>query len=134
MAQSVQLQWLDIREYIAEVATKDMKTAMKIAGKEGATYLKNTSPVNERGARKGRYAKGWRFTFEDSAGRKGDTYIYNATDWQLTHLLEDGHNVKNRFSNGRVIGWANGDQHISNAEGYVYGILDRSLRISRGLY
>ena len=131
--QSVQLQWIDIREYIAEVATKDMKTAMKIAGKEGATYLKNTSPVSNRGNRRGKYARGWRFKFEDGAGRTGETYIYNQTDWQLTHLLEDGHNVKNRFSNGRVIGWANGDGHISKAEGYVESILQRSLKVSRGL-
>lgn len=132
--QSVQLQWIDIREYIAEVAEKDMKTAMKIAGKEGATYLKNTSPVSDRGSRKGRYAKGWRFAFEEGVGRTGETYIYNQTDWQLTHLLEDGHNVKNRFSKGTVIGWANGDKHITRAEGYVADILQRSLRISRGLY
>lgn len=132
--QSVQLQWLDIREYIAEVATKNMKTAMNIAGKEGATYLRNSSPVSKSGPRKGKYAKGWRYAFEGGAGRTGEVYIYNQTDWQLTHLLEDGHNVINRFSNGSVIGWANGDGHISKAEGYVYGILDRSLRVSRGLY
>lgn len=133
MAESVQLQWLDIREYIAEVATTDMKTAMKIAGKEGAAYLKNTSPVSKNGRRKGRYARGWRFAFEDSAGRKGDTYIYNQTDWQLTHLLEDGHQTFNRYG-GPFGDGAKGDHHISNAEGYVYGILDRNLRISRGLY
>lgn len=132
--QSVQLQWIDIREYIAEVAEKNMKSAMKIAGNEGATYLKNTSPVSDRGNRKGKYARGWRSAFEEGAGRTGETYIYNQTDWQLTHLLEDGHNVKNRFSNGRIIGYAKGDKHISRAEGYVASILERSLRISRGLY
>ena len=132
--ESVQLQWVDIREYIAEVAQKDVKTAMKIAGKEGATFLKNNSPVAQNGRRKGRYARGWRFSFEEGAGRTGEVYIYNQTDWQLTHLLEDGHDIKNRFSKGAVIGHWNGDKHIAYAEGYVEGILQRSLRVSRGLY
>lgn len=130
--QSVQLQWLDIREYIAEVAKEDMFTAMKIAGKEGAAYLKNTSPVNDKGKRKGRYARGWRFSFEGGAGRTGEIYIYNHTDWQLTHLLEDGHQIYNRF--GGSYGTTRANKHISVAEGYVDGILQRSLRVSRGLY
>lgn len=131
---SVQLQWLDIREYIVEVATKDMKTAMNLAGKEGATYLRNISPKSSESPRRGRYAKGWRWSAESGAGRTGEVYIYNQTDWQLTHLLEDGHDVKNRFSRGSVIGWAGGDGHISKGEGYVESILERSLRVSRGLY
>ena len=132
--ESVQVQWIDIREYIAETAKKDMIAAMDMAGAEGAKYLRNTSPVSKGGAKRGRYSKGWRSTVESGAGRTGEVYIYNQTDWQLTHLLEDGHNVKNRFSRGRVIGWANCDGHISRAEGYVESILERSLRVSRGLY
>lgn len=130
--QSVQLQWLDIREYIAEVAEKDMKTAMKIAGKEGAAYLKNISPVDPNGKRKGKYARGWRFAFEEGAGRTGETYIYNATDWQLTHLLEDEHQIYNRY--GGSYGATRANKHISIAEGYVADILQRNLRVSRGLY
>lgn len=134
MSNSVQLQWLDIREYIAEVATENMLTAMKIAGKEGSKYLQNISPQNDGSPRKGKYAKGWRFSAEEGAGRTGEVYIYNQTDWQLTHLLEDGHDIKNRFGGGRVLGHWNGTKHIYYAEGYVAGLLDRNLRISRGLY
>lgn len=129
--QSVQLQWLDIREYIVEEAARDMKRGMSLAGKEGAKYLRSNSPVSKDAPRRGKYARGWRSTIEGGAGRTGEVYIYNQTDWQLTHLLEDGHSTLNRFG-GK--GYAAGDGHISRAEGYVESILERSLRVSRGLY
>lgn len=132
--ESVQIQWFDIREYIVEVAQDNMNVAMNIAAKEGAKFLRSTSPVSKESPRRGRYAKGWRYSSEGGAGRTGEVYIYNQTDWQLTHLLEDGHSIKNRFSGDRVIGSAGGTKHIAIAEGYVESLLERKLRVSRGLY
>ena len=63
-------------EIINEVVTR---------ANEGKSKLQSTSPKN-----KGKYAKGWRVKTN-----KGSNYInctiYNATDYQLTHLLEKGH-------------------------------------------
>lgn len=117
-----------------EVAQDNMNVAMNIAAKEGAKFLRSTSPVSKESPRRGRYAKGWRYSSEGGAGRTGEVYIYNQTDWQLTHLLEDGHSIKNRFSGDRVIGSAGGTKHIAIAEGYVESLLERKLRVSRGLY
>lgn len=57
--------------------------------KDGKKALEATSPKN-----KGKYAKGWRVKTT-----KGSNYIsctiHNATDYQLTHLLEKGHLTRN---------------------------------------
>ena len=57
--------------------------------KDGKKTLEATSPKN-----KGKYAKGWRVKTT-----KGSNYIsctiHNATDYQLTHLLEKGHLTRN---------------------------------------
>lgn len=48
---------------------------------EARRMLKKTSPKLT-----GDYSKGWAYR------KNGSAYVvYNKTDWQLTHLLEDGH-------------------------------------------
>lgn len=61
--------------------------------KEGASKLKRTSPK-----RTGKYSKGWRVKSISNLDYFSST-IYNATNWQLTHLLEKGHATRN---GGRV--------------------------------
>lgn len=66
------------------------KVAEKVA-KEGAQQLKTRSPKSPGG---GDYAKGWR------AKKVGTKWVvYNATNYQLTHLLEKGHA---KVNGGRV--------------------------------
>ena len=68
--------------------------AEKIA-KEGVKILKATSPRNKKAtASRGKYARGWRVKKDVS---KGSVHyiIHNATDYQLTHLLEKPHLKRN---------------------------------------
>lgn len=70
----------EIEEYTTEVSEK-IADIQKGLGKKGVNRLRETSPKLS-----GDYAKGWRLKTE-----KGAVIIHNATDYQLTHLLENGH-------------------------------------------
>lgn len=77
-----------LNEYSQDVQDGITKAAEDIA-KDGANELKAKSPK-----RTGKYSKGWRV---DKRSGKGfvHTTIYNATNWQLTHLLEKPHLLRN---------------------------------------
>ncbi len=68
---------LDVQESIQEEAEK--------VAKKGVNDLKVNSPK-----RTGKYAKGWRVKTIKGKGFVECT-IHNATNYQLTHLLEKGH-------------------------------------------
>lgn len=74
---------------------EELEAQAKKAAREAAKKLRETSPVQKvKGG--GAYAKGWR------AKKVGDAWVvHNATDYQLTHLLEKGHAKSN---GGRVPG------------------------------
>lgn len=89
---------LDINEilndYSHDIQDAITEEAQKIA-KEGQSKLKSTSPKNQKNTKsKGKYAKGWRVKTTKGRGFVNCT-IYNATDYQLTHLLENGHLTRN---------------------------------------
>lgn len=84
--------------YSSEIQ-KSVNEAVRSEAKELQKNLKRDSPKraggnerNKKGKRKkpGSYAKGWRV--RDEVAHDGvSNLVYNATDWQLTHLLEYGH-------------------------------------------
>ncbi|MCI6692505.1 MAG: HK97 gp10 family phage protein [Clostridium sp.] len=77
-----------LKEYSDEIEF-GMLTIRDGVTKKTAKNLKQTSPKKT-----GDYRKGWRVT--DIKGKK---IIHNKTDYQLTHLLENGHA---KVSGGRV--------------------------------
>ncbi len=79
-----------IKEYTQEVE-EGLEKAKEENAKDGAKKLKVTSPKKT-----GKYGKGWR------AKKIGNAWVvYNATDYQLTHLLEKGFA---KVGGGRVAG------------------------------
>ncbi|MEK4494494.1 HK97 gp10 family phage protein [Ureibacillus sp. FSL W8-0352] len=69
-----------LQQYTNDVVEQIEKSAKEI-GKEGVKKLKETSPK-----RTGEYADGWRLK------QTNEGYVmHNATHYQLTHLLENGH-------------------------------------------
>lgn len=72
-----------LQEYTQEIE-KGLEEAKKQVAKEGVRTLKSTSPKNT-----GNYAKGWRTSLDGSA-----QVIHNATRPSLTHLLENGHALR----------------------------------------
>lgn len=123
---SAQMQLSDIFDDVYTEVKNATEKAFLEEAKDTTKYLRQTSPKQKGGSRAGKYARGWRYSYE-----YGLAYVYNQTDWQLTHLLNDGHNVKNRWGGDRVLGHYAGDGHITEAEQRAQQQLP--LRISRGL-
>ena len=85
-----------LNDYSVDIQESIVKTAENVA-KKGADKLKQTSPK-----RTGKYSKGWRVKTSKGKGEVSST-IYNATNWQLTHLLEKPHLLRNgRLSTPKV--------------------------------
>jgi len=98
--------------------------ASEEVAEEAVKKLKSTSPVGT-GAWKGHYAHKWKVK---KVG--GKLVVYNEK-YQLTHLLENGHDV---VSHGRVVGHVQGQPHIKPVEEWVQEELPRKLEemIERG--
>lgn len=74
-----------LQEYTTEVE-EGLEEAKEKAAKNGVKVLKATSPVGKTG----KYGKGWRATKEGKSW-----VIHNATRYQIAHLLEKGHVLRN---------------------------------------
>lgn len=83
---------LDIQDILEEYS-EDIQEAINESAKEvaekGANKLKQTSPKKS-----GKYAKGWKVKVIKGNGYVNAT-IHNSTNWQLTHLLEKPHAIRN---------------------------------------
>lgn len=93
-------------EYGAEVISA-AETAARKTSDQARQNLRSTA-VGDFKNRSGRYRKGWRASVEVSALSVSVT-VYNKTDWQLTHLLEYGHQL---IRGGRSIGEVRAYPHL----------------------
>lgn len=100
---------LQINEVLAQY-TKDIDSRMdkvlKTTAKEAKEKLRDNSPSNT-----GDYEKGWSVKQE-----KGKYIVHNKTNYQLTHLLENGHDV---VAYGQKVGHASAHPHIKDVESWV---------------
>lgn len=83
---------LDIKDILDEYS-EDIQDAITLeaqnVAKKAQNELRNTSPK-----RTGKYRKGWRVSTEKGRGFV-ECIVHNATDYQLTHLLEKPHALRN---------------------------------------
>lgn len=121
---SVQLKKLldDYSEEVQEVANDTFKKTAR----ESVAKLKNTSPKGS--PRRRHYAEGWTAKTEKGTGNIPTLIVYNRTNWQLTHLLEDGHIIRNKKGD---YGRAPAHPHIKPVEEWANDEIP--MRISRGL-
>ncbi len=92
-----------LREY-ADLATADMKAAVKRAGKAVKSDIQANAPRDT-----GDYAKSWTVKATQETPHSLVLTVYSRNRYRLTHLLEHGHAKRN---GGRVQGKA----HIAPAE------------------
>lgn len=107
MAHSVQEQLAEILEgYDKEVREAVEKDIEKVAS-ETAKTLRQTSAKSPHG---GEYAKNWSVRKDRQTKT---TTVYNKKTYRLTHLLENGHVIRNQYG---TYGRKEGDGKIKDAE------------------
>lgn len=116
--QSVSIQMKQILDEFDDKVNRVLADAADQTAKESADKLRNTSP-----RRSGDYANGW--TVKKLA--RGDVVVHN-THYQLTHLLENGHVIRNKKG---TYGRAPGKKHIKPVENWANKEFQR--KIERGL-
>lgn len=104
-----------IKEQLEEWGNVELKQAVNAGIEETAAFaakeLKRGGPYKDR---TGKYKKDW--TYEQRNGRKSvitglNSYtVYNRKHYQLTHLLEKGHQLK---LGGRAMGNVRAFEHIA---------------------
>ena len=97
---SVAVQMKEVLDEINKDVEESARKNIDKTSTECVQKLRNTSP-----RKTGSYAKGWR---KKKQG-KMDVIVHNRTDYQLTHLLENGHVIKNKKG---TYGRTRGIKHI----------------------
>ena len=105
----------ELLDELNEDVRKSVKDGITAVSKEAVQKLRNTSP-----RKTGSYSKGW------SVKRMGDmdAVVHNRTDYQLTHLLENGHVIKNKKG---TYGRTHGIKHIMPVEEWASDELPRRI-------
>ncbi len=72
-------------EHFVDLTTEEVKKICKEVADDVCEKIKETAPVDT-----GKYKKSWSVD-ETSKSRQGASYTVHAGQYQLTHLLENGH-------------------------------------------
>ena len=113
--ESVTAQMKDLLDEVNKEVKDATKHGIDTVSKESVQKLKNTSP-----RKTGSYSKGWAVKREGEM----DVIIHNRTDYQLTHLLENGHVIRNKKG---TYGRTNGIKHIAPVEEWAIDELPRRI-------
>jgi len=113
--ESVTAQMTELLDEVNKEVEQSAKTNIQQVARESVNKLKNTSPVKT-----GSYAKGW------GTKKQGDmdVVVHNRTDYQLTHLLENGHVIRNKKG---TYGRTHPIKHIAPVEEWAVDELPRRI-------
>ena len=111
-----------LREYASDVDKAVLNAEEKVA-KEAVKKLKKTSPKAKRNGGHRHYADDWKV---DNKSKKNYSHqIIHNKQYQLTHLLENGHNI---VSHEKVVGHAAPQKHIKPVEEWVKDEVEKEIR------
>lgn len=102
-----------LTDYAKDVDKSMLQVEEEVAN-EAVKKLKSASPKKAKGKKAGHYAKSWEVD-KKTKQNYAQTIIHNK-DYQLTHLLENGHDI---VRNGKVVGHAKAQPHIKPVEEWV---------------
>ena len=125
MAKSLVAQINDVLDDFYQVVRDEFELAAKEVGDEAVQQLRAVQWKTKTGKN---YSRGWKLKRE----RWGSYIVHNSTNYQLTHLLENGHVVIN--GKGDTGKRASAHKHIEPVYEWVQGQLEREerQRIERG--
>lgn len=103
-----------LQEY-ADLATDDLKKAVKKAGDEAKKDIQNNAPVKT-----GAYKKSWTVKTMKETSNAMEVVVHSKNRYQLAHLLEFGH-AKRGGGRTKAI------PHIAPAEARAAEILEREV-------
>lgn len=112
---SVEIQMKKLLDQVDKEVQKAMDDGMKQVAKEAVTQLRSSSP-----RKTGKYARGWTTKQIDKNG----IVIHNSKHYQLTHLLENGHVIRNKKG---TYGRTSGIKHIQPVEQWASEELPRRI-------
>ena len=113
--ESVSVQMKELLDEINKDVQDSTRKNIDRVAKESVQKLRNTSP-----RKTGSYSKGWGTKKEGDM----DVVVYNRTDYQLTHLLENGHVIRNKKG---TYGRTSGIKHIAPVEEWAADELPRRI-------
>lgn len=121
MAESISVQMQRIMDAYGDHVKDVWQVAVNRVAKESVQKLRSTSPKGRTGS----YARGW--SLKRVAARHGlaDVVVHNRTDYQLTHLLENGHLIRNKYGE---YGRTNGVKHIAPVEDWANNELPNEIK------
>ena len=109
MTESISIQMSQILDEYEQHVQDVTNDAIKRVAREAVRTLRNTSPKGRTGS----YARGWSVKNMDRHGNIVNLVVHNRTNYQLTHLLENGHVIRNKKS---TYGRTSGRKHIAPVE------------------
>lgn len=112
---SVAIQMKEVLDEVNKEVEQSAKRNIQSVAKEAVQKLKNTSP-----RKTGSYSKGWAVKKNSDM----DVTVHNKTDYQLTHLLENGHIIRNKKG---TYGRTSGIKHIKPVEEWASDELPRRI-------
>lgn len=104
----------------ADLATDDLKAAVKKAGTTVRKQIQTTAPSDT-----GKYAKSWSVKNTKETSNSLEVTVYSKNRYQLAHLLEYGHAKR---GGGRT----KAQPHIAPAEEAAISQLERDIKRSLG--
>jgi hypothetical protein len=115
-----------INQILTEYASDVDKVVLQVedeVSKEAVKKLKATSPKAARNGGHRHYADDW--TVDNKSKKTYSQYIIKNKQYQLTHLLENGHDV---VSHGKKVGHVSGRPHIKPVEEWCKTEVEKRIR------